>query len=338
MNFDGQLHTFKALMTKKPQQISSFEPDKEIEGYYLVTEKTIRKTRAGDSYIDLTLQDKTGKISAKIWKDVEEQKDEFSEGDAVAVTGHTDTYRNKLQLNVTKISSVREEHEEYGYSSDSLVPSSKLSPDRMWDESMDLIGSIADKHLKELLITIYNDNKVRLMNHPAAKFIHHNFRSGLLEHTLSLAKDAVYFSEKDKDIDRDLLLAGVFLHDIGKLKELTGEVATAYTDKGNLIGHIVLGRDMMHEAAKNIEGFPEETLMLLDHLILSHQGKYEFASPRRPLTKEAMVLHFLDEMDAKLNIFDKAVEEDRNEGKWTSSNNYFGAQLYKGSREDEKDA
>ena len=325
-------------MTNKPQQISSFEPDKEIEGYYLVTEKTIRKTRAGDTYIDLTLQDKTGKISAKIWKNVETQKDEFNEGDAVAVAGHTDTYRNKLQLNVTKISSVREEHEEYGYSSDFLVPSSKRSPDQMWNEAIDLIDSISDKHLKELLIAIYNDNRVRLMNHPAAKFIHHNFRSGLLEHTLSLAKDAVYFADKHNDLDRDLLLAGALLHDIGKLKELTGEVATAYTDQGNLIGHIVLGRDMMHEAAKNIEGFPEETLMLLDHLILSHQGKYEFASPRRPLTKEAMVLHFLDEMDSKLNIFDKAIKEDQNEGKWTSSNNYFGAQLYKGSREDEKDA
>ena len=323
-------------MTNKPQQISSFEPDKEIEGYYLVTEKTIRKTRAGDTYIDLTLQDKTGKISAKIWKNVETQKDEFNEGDAVAVAGHTDTYRNKLQLNVTKISSVREEHEEYGYSSDFLVPSSKRSPDQMWNEAIDLIDSISDKHLKELLIAIYNDNRVRLMNHPAAKFIHHNFRSGLLEHTLSLAKDAVYFADKHNDLDRDLLLAGALLHDIGKLKELTGEVATAYTDQGNLIGHIVLGRDMMHEAAKNIEGFPEETLMLLDHLILSHQGKYEFASPRRPLTKEAMVLHFLDEMDSKLNIFDKAIKEDQNEGKWTSSNNYFGAQSYKCSREDDK--
>ena len=324
-------------MTKKPQQISSFEPDKEIEGFYLVTEKNIRKTRAGDSYIDLTLQDKTGKISAKVWKDVEEQKDEFNEGDAVAVKGNTDIYRNKLQLNVTKISRVQEDHEEYGYSSDSLVPSSKRSPEEMWDEAMGIIDSLSDKHLKELLISIYNENKVRLMNHPAAKFIHHNFRSGLLEHTLSLVKDAVYFSEKDKDLDRDLLLAGAFLHDIGKLKELTGEVATAYTDEGNLIGHIVLGRDMMHEAAKKINGFPKETLMLLDHLILSHQGKYEFASPRRPLTKEAMVLHFLDEMDAKLNIFDKAIEEDQNEGKWTSANNYFGAQLYKGFHTDEKD-
>ncbi len=325
-------------MTKKPQQISSFEPDKEIEGYYLVTEKSVRKTRAGDPYIDLTLQDKTGKISAKVWKNVEEQKDEFNEGDAVAVEGRTDTYRNKLQLNVTKISCVREEHEEYGYSSESLVPSSKLNPEQMWNEAMGLIDSLSDKHLKELLISIYNDNQVRLMNHPGAKFIHHNFRSGLFEHTLSIAKDAVHFSDKHKELDRDLLLAGVFLHDIGKLKELTGEVATAYTDKGNLIGHIVLGRDMMHEAARKIDDFPEETLMLLDHLILSHQGKYEFASPRRPLTKEAMVLHFLDEMDAKLNIFDKAIEEDLNEGKWTSSNNYFGAQLYKGSRESEKDA
>ena len=176
----------KALMAKKPQQISSFEPDKEIEGYYLVTEKSVRKTRAGDPYMDLILQDKTGKISAKIWKYVEEQKDEFNEGDAVAVTGHTETYRNKLQLNVTKINSVQEEEEEEGYSSDSLVPSSKLDPERMWNEATGIIDSLSDKHLKELLTSVYSENKVRLMNHPAAKFIHHNFRSGLLEHTLSL--------------------------------------------------------------------------------------------------------------------------------------------------------
>ena len=323
-------------MAKKPQQISSFKPDTDIQGYFLVTEKSIRKTRTGDPYLDMILQDETGRISAKMWQGFEEQAEEIAEGDAVVVKGHTDLYRNKLQLNVSKISKVREEHTDYGFSPDSLIASSSRDPLEMFEEVKALIESVEDEFLKELLNLIYDENRERIMSFPAAKFIHHNFRSGLLEHTLSIANDASYFAKKYPDLNRDLLLAGSLLHDIGKVEELTGEIATAYTDEGNLVGHIILGRDMVREASKKIDGFPKETLLLLDHMILSHQGKYEYASPRRPMIKEALLLYHIDEMDAKLNIFDKALEEDENDREWTDSNNYFGVPLYKGNRRKEK--
>ena len=307
-------YIFKLLMTKKIQSISSFKPDSDVQGFYLVVEKSLRKTRAGDSYLDMTLSDNTGKISAKMWQGFENAADEIEQGDAVVVKGHTDVYRNKLQLNVSKISKVREEHEEYGFSLDSLVPSSERDPKEMWDEVTELIDSIKDKFLKELLEVIYEENEKRIQNYPAAKFIHHNFRGGLLEHTLSLANDSIYFSKKYPDLNRDLLITGALLHDIGKVRELSGEVATTYTDEGSFIGHIILGRDMVRDAARAIEDFPAETLLLLEHLILSHQGKYEFGSPRKPMIKEALILFYLDDIDSKMNIFTKTILEDENDG------------------------
>jgi len=320
----------KLLMTKKIQPISSFKPDSDVQGFYLVAEKSLRKTRAGDSYLDMTLSDKTGKISAKMWQGFEKVVDEFDQGDAVVVKAHTDVYRNKLQLSVSKISKVREEHTEYGFSLDSLVPSSERDSKEMWEEVWELIESIEDRFLKKLLEVIYEEDKERILNYPAAKFIHHNFRGGLLEHTLSLANDSIYFSNRFPDLNRDLLLTGALLHDIGKVKELTGEVATTYTDEGSLIGHIILGRDMVRDAAKEIKDFPAETLLLLEHLILSHQGKYEYGSPRKPMIKEALMLFYLDDIDSKMNIFTKVISEDENDGKWTSADNYFGVPLYKG--------
>jgi len=323
-------YIFKLLMTKKIQPISSFKHDSDIQGFYLVTEKSIRKTRAGDTYLDMTLSDKTGKISAKMWQGFEKAAEEFDQGDAVVVKAHTDVYRNKLQLNVSKISKVREEHDDYGFSLDSLIPSSERDPKEMWTEVKELIDSIEDEFLKKIVDIIYGENEKSIQNYPAAKFIHHNFRGGLLEHTLSLANDSVYFSKKYPDLNRDLLLAGALLHDIGKVKELSGEVATTYTDEGSLIGHIILGRDMVRDAAKEIAGFPAETLLLLEHLILSHQGKYEYGSPRKPMIKEALILFYIDDLDSKMNIFMKTIAEDENEDKWTSAENYFGVPLYKG--------
>ena len=317
-------------MTKKIQPISSFTPDSDVQGFYLVSEKSLQKTRAGESYLDMTLSDKTGKISAKMWQGFEKVAEEFEQGDAVVVKAHTDVYRNSLQLNVSKISKVREEHEEYGFSSDSLVPSSDRDPKEMWDEVTGLIDSVEDTFLRQLLEIIFEENEKRILSYPAAKFIHHNFRGGLLEHTLSMANDAIYYSKKYPDLNRDLLITGTLLHDIGKVKELTGEVATTYTDEGSLVGHIILGRDMVRDATKEIEDFPAETLLLLEHMILSHQGKYEFASPRKPMIKEALILFYLDDMDSKMNIFMKTISEDENEGKWTSAENYFKVPLYKG--------
>ncbi|MCH9023517.1 MAG: HD domain-containing protein, partial [Planctomycetes bacterium] len=222
-----------------------------MQGFYLVTEKSLRKTRAGDSYLDMTLSDKTGKISAKMWKGFEKAAEEFEQGDAVVVKAHTDVYRNRMQLNVSKISKVREEHEEYGFSLDSLVPSSERDSKEMWTEVMELIDSVEDKFLKKILEVIYEENEKRIQNYPAAKFIHHNFRGGLLEHTLSLAIDSIYFSKKFPYLNRDLLLTGALLHDIGKLfvpSELLNTPRKLTTNELSVLKtHVDLGRDYLEK-------------------------------------------------------------------------------------------
>ena len=156
-------------MTKEIQSISTFKPDTDIQGFYLVTEKSLRKTRAGDSYLDMTLSDKTGKISAKMWQGFEKAAKEFDQGDAVVVKAHTDVYRNKMQLNVSKISKVREEHDDYGFSLDSLIPSSERDLKEMWTEVMELIESIEDEFLKKILDTIYGENEKRIQNYPVTE-------------------------------------------------------------------------------------------------------------------------------------------------------------------------
>ena len=317
-------------MTRKPQSIKTFQPGEEVQGYYLVREKNLKRTRNGAPYLDLMLQDRTGIISARIWDGAKDVSSEIEEGEPVVVKGQVDVYRNRLQLNVQRISRVREEHEEYGFSVDSLVRSSERSSEEMWKDLESRIKSIKNKDIKKLLKLIFEKHKEAFSTFPAAKFIHHNFRGGLLEHTLSLAADAVYYAGKFPDVDKDLLLAGALLHDIGKIRELTGEMATEYTDEGNFVGHIVLGRDILREAAAELDSFPADTLLEIEHLNLSHQGRYEFASPRRPVTRKALILHFIDELDAKLNIFNKAIDEDHSDGKWTGTDNYFGMPLSKG--------
>ena len=165
--------------------------------------------------------------------------------------------------------------------------------------------------------------------------MHHNYRSGLLEHTLSMIKIgeslAVHYN-----VDKDLLMTGIFLHDIGKVKEITSEFEATYSDEGNLIGHIVLGRDIAVKAAEKIKDFPPELLQKVEHLILSHQGLYEWQSPKKPKFKEALLLHLIDNLDAKMNLMEKTIEEDVEEGKWTSRRNYFRIPLLKNNAEKEK--
>jgi 3'-5' exoribonuclease len=314
---------------KKLSSIENFKEGDSIQGFYLCVQKHIRHTRSGDLYLDLELRDISGHISGKIWDTVSELNEKFEAGDAVAVSGDVESFMDRPQLVVRKINKATVQHySRYGFDPAHVVPTSKKDPIKMWNEIEDIINGMKNKYLQSLVATIYKSNKKQLMIHPASVKMHHNFRSGFLEHILTMAQIAKKISPL-YSVDLDLVLAGVLLHDIGKLKEINSEYEAEYTDEGNLIGHIVIGRDMVLSAINKIRKFPEDLSQKMEHIILSHQGKYEWQSPKMPSFPEALLVHMIDIMDAKMNLMDIAYTEDQEPGKFTNRHNYFRIPLLK---------
>ena len=318
-------------------QITEFKEGDDIRGFFLCVEKHTRNTRSGDLYLDLVLRDRTGQITAKLWKDINEFQDKFVAGDAVVVAGQVDVYFDKLQLNIKKINVASvQSYGRYGYDPALIVPSAKSDAKEMWKELTSYIKNIKNTFLRKLVTSIYKEYKSQILMHPASIRMHHNYRSGLLEHTLSMAKIGAPLAELYK-VDLDILMTGIFLHDIGKVKEINSELEASYSDEGNLIGHIVLGRDIAINAANKLKDFPIELLSKVEHIILSHRGQYDWQSPKKPKFKEALLLHFIDNMDAKMNLMEKAIDEDVEEGKWTTRRNYFRIPILKNDLANEND-
>jgi len=313
--------------------IENFKDGDLIQGFYLCVEKHLRHTRSGDLFLDLQLRDRTGSINGKICDYVDKLNDIFNAGVPVAVSGNVDSFKERPQLIVKKINRASVQYYgRYGYDPSLIVPASSKNPNDMWKVITKIIRSIKSNPLRKLVSMIYRENKDILLVHPASVKMHHNYRSGFIEHVLSMAEIADQLAVHYQ-LDRDLLIAGVFLHDIGKIIEISSDLEAEYTDEGNFIGHIVIGRDIVRSAAKKITNFPEDVQIKLEHMILSHQGKYEWQSPKKPKIREALLLHLIDNMDAKMNLFVLALEESAEEGDWTDRHNYFRIPLYKGDNE-----
>ena len=260
--------------------IANFKDGDSIQGFYLCVEKHLRHTRSGDLFLDLQLRDRTGSINGKIWDNVDKLNEKFNAGDPVAVSGNVDSFKERPQLIVKKINRASVQYYgRYGYDPSLIVPASSKNPNDMWKAITKIIRSIKSNPLRKLVSMIYRENKEILLVHPASVKMHHNYRSGFIEHVLSMAEIANQLAVHYQ-LDRDLLIAGVFLHDIGKIIEISSDLEAEYTDEGNFIGHIVIGRDIVRSTAKNITKFPEDVQIKLEHMILSHQGKYEWKSPK----------------------------------------------------------
>ena len=313
--------------------IANYKEGDSIQGFYLCVEKHLRHTRSGDLFLDLQLRDRTGSINGKIWDNVDKLNEKFNAGDPVAVSGNVDSFKERPQLIVKKINRASVQYYgRYGYDPSLIVPSSSENPKDMWKAITKIISSIKSNPLRKLVSMIYRENKEILLVHPASVKMHHNYRSGFIEHVLSMAEIANQLAVHYQ-LDCDLLIAGVFLHDIGKIIEISSDLEAEYTDEGNFIGHIVICRDIVRSAAKNITNFPEDIQIKLEHMILSHQGKYESQSLKKPIIREALLLHLIDNMDAKMNLFALALEESAEGGDWTDQHNYFRIPLYKGDNE-----
>ena len=324
-------------MKAKITQIKNFKKNTLIQGFFLVREKHLRSTKTNHPYLQLDLQDNTGNIEAKVWENVPAFEKSFDVGDAVVVKGRVSLYREQLQLEVEDIGKASsEKHADYGFELSKLIPSTRYNVNTMWRELAKIIKDMKNEHLKTLISSIYKDNAEMIKQHPASMKLHHAWMGGFLEHVLSMAKIGVRLG-KHYGVDKDLLLTGILLHDIGKIIELNPAQQPGYTDEGQLLGHIVLGRDMAREAMTKIKDFPVDLQIKVEHMILSHQGQYEWQSPKRPKFKEALLLHHIDELDARMNMMDEIMEKDAEPGSWTNRFNYFRIPLLKGDLGEDKD-
>ena len=318
-------------MDKLPK-LASLTTEDQGWGYFLCPYKEIRAGRSGSEFIFLSLQDSSAQIVAKLLTDVERYKNEFEAGEFVRVEGHASLYNGQLQLVLTSIRRVNPDQDRReGFREEDAVLSAPRPIDDMWAELQEHLGGIKNNHIRVLLNRITADHEQQLRVWPAAQQIHHAYRGGFLEHITKMAEVGRHVS-RAYGADEDLVLAGVILHDIGKLQELAYEAGQgSYTRDGNLVGHIALGLMLVREACNGIAGFPIELRAQIEHLIASHHGVHEYGSPVEPKTIEAFILAAIDDLDAKLNQVRKAIAEDASDEEFTSWNKRLGRVLYKGN-------
>jgi 3'-5' exoribonuclease len=292
-------------------------------GFFLCTRKDVRSGRSGAEYLEIGLQDSGGEIRAKVFQDVDTVKLEFDAGEFVKVQGRSNLYQGRLELILEKIRRVMPERDAAdGFREEDCIRCAPRPVDEMWAELAERLASVEDPGLRRLLQDIAAANADRLRIWPAARSIHHAYRSGLLEHILQIMEIALFLAGQYK-ARRDLLIAGALLHDIGKLRELSYETATDYTLEGNLVGHIAIGVGMVREAARDRADISPELLIEIEHLILSHHGSYELGSPVEPMTVEAFLLAAVDDLDAKLHQIRRHLDEDDTPGRFTAMHRRF---------------
>ncbi len=326
-------------MTGMPKRcfVDQLKDGDRIDDPFLVKSARIAETRAGKPYLILTVADKTGEISGPIWDNAEHFGEQCQPGSFIRVLGQVQSYREKLQLKVEAVERLEPGEVEPA----DFIAVSRNSLDDMAEGLQDIVRSVQNPFIRKLLQRFFKKGEIwdAFQAAPAAKGIHHAYVGGLLEHCLSMAKLADFLSSHYPGVDRSLLLAGVLLHDIGKLKELQSEMGLIeYTPEGRLKGHLVIGSELVAEEAGSIRDFPRETLIQLQHLILSHHGRQEFGSPTVPMTVEAFLLSQIDEMDAKMNLMEQLRRKMTEEGfKWSEYQRPLERYLYlSGLPEEEK--
>jgi len=311
---------------KKKIFIRDIAENSAIEDLFLVRSKNNGITRNGKPYVALVLGDATGEIKARIWDNAEKLGERFRDGDIVRVKGFSVLYQNALQLNISDIACCTE-----GVSAADFLPVSQRDIEATFADLLGLIEGVQNVHLKKLLTAVFGDEQIAtaFKKAPAAKTLHHDYVGGLLDHTYTVACMALDVQRYYPGVNRDLVLAGALLHDIGKIRELSYDTSFDYSDGGRLIGHIVIGDEIVRGKINEIEGFPEDAAMVLRHLLLSHHGQYEFGSPKRPKTLEAVLVSYVDDLDAKMHGFSRSMAREKSSRPgWTAYSKLFDRYLY----------
>ena len=298
--------------------INELHEGENIIEHYLCKSRQTMKSRNGKNYLSLKLQDKTGMVDAKVW-DLNNDIQSFQENDFIKVDAFVTTFNNELQLNVKRIRRSREGE----YDPADFVPSTDKNIDEMYDQLMGYIKTMKNPYLKKLLEEIFLRHPViskEFKYHSAAKAMHHSFRGGLVEHTLSVTQLCDFLAPRYNYVNRDILVASAMLHDVGKVLDLSDFPTNDYTDDGQLLGHLILGSELIRDAAAKIDGFPKRLESLMKHCMLSHHGEYEYGSPKLPSTPEAFLLHCADNLDAKTKMIEEALAADSTQGHWAGYN------------------
>ena len=314
--------------------IKDLKVSESVSSYSQVHSKQVRFKRNGDPYLCLVLRDSSGQIDGKMWNQIESLNQAIEEGTFVKYQGNIEIYNGRKQLIVDRIRKVSPEDRINGFNESELIPSTEYDIEEMWFKLRSLVDEHTSKiHIKQLLSNVLERFQQEIKSYPAGVEIHHNYLGGFLEHVLSVLECVLFFGQKYPGLDKDLLVAGVILHDIGKMEELSSPNAPSYTVRGQLIGHVVLGFNLLQKEASRIPEFPALTLTLLGHLILSHQGRPEWGAPKLPQIPEALVLHYVDDLDAKMNRFYRVLKQDMGESDFTAFDRYLERSIYKGDRE-----
>lgn len=289
----------------------------EVEGIYLVRERFNGITKNGDPYVGLTLGDKTGEVEARLWGCPHDRLPFASKDKVIWVRAEVSKYKERPQLKVVEVAP-REQPD-----ISIFLDRSSLDPDKMLSELRGSLSSMQSEPLTQLAKAFFEDTELvaQFKEAPGAKAFHHSYLGGLLEHTLSVVQLADLITKAYPFLDRDLLLISALLHDVGKVRELKWwPYSIEYTDEGRLLGHILLGVDILNQLLAKIPEFPPTLKLTISHIILSHHGELEFGSPKRPKTLEAIALNLIDDLDAKLSGVKRFMEQDNKEGNWTEYN------------------
>lgn len=298
-------------------------------GFFLCAGKEMRAGRSG-GYLALVLQDASGEIRAKVFQDVELAAQEFSAGEFVKVQGRGNAFNQQLELIVEKIRRVMPDRDAAdGFREDECIRCAPRPADEMWRELLAQVATVQHAQIRELLERLVTRHAERLRIWPAARTVHHAYRSGLLEHVLKLIEIGSYLAGQ-YGARRDLVIAGAVLHDIGKLEELSYDFAADYTLAGNLTGHIAIGVGMLREAVREVPDMPATLAVELEHMILSHHGSKALGSPVEPMTVEAFILAAADDLDAKIQQIRQHIADDDGEGPFTAYHRRLERVFYKG--------
>lgn len=309
--------------------VSEIKANQEIVSIFVATDKQLRTARNGTQFLILKLSDKTGDVPGRMWDKAVEACAAFRSGDIVSVRAKSELYQEKLQLNISEIVPVPS-----GAADPSdFLPVCPYDRDLLFEQLKKLMANVSEEPLRRLCAAFLADEPLmdRFRFCPAAKAMHHAYIGGLLEHTVSVITLIYRICNHYPDLDRDLLILGAFLHDIGKIEEFVYETHIGYSDAGRLVGHMVLGAEMLDEKIRAVDGFPRETGMLLKHLILSHHGEAQFGAVKLPASKEAIALHFADDLDAKMNAVSRILSNSGDQDStWTNYDTLFGRHFFRG--------
>lgn len=323
---------------KKTQFIRELQEKDAIDSPFLIKFSATATGKNGKPYMNLILMDKTGEIEARIWEDVAAYMGQAVRDSFVQVNGRCQTYQGRKQIVIHQLQILREDEVNLR----EFVPEGDLDPEALYAQLLDFVSTMKDPHYKALAESILKEDSDiadRIKRAPAAKSVHHAYKTGLLEHVVSITGILDSLSQHyGKLLNRDLLFLGGFFHDIGKIWELSYDRVTDYTTEGKLIGHLVMGVELIDKKIRELDSqegrmpspFPEEKKLLVKHIILAHHGKLEYGSPKEPHILEALVVHMIDDLDSKVNAISRFVEQDQTPGRWTALNRSFGRFFYKG--------